>query len=129
MRWMMQIAVAMLVWGSSALADYPPAGDVPTPDLDRISSWMAYFKQQDPDLKLRLLVNPDDNRATAERVLADLEELDHALIQIRNGHTGPAPGSLKTLACLRPMCAHRSAENQADKPIQIACPQAACAGD
>jgi hypothetical protein len=103
MRLLKLLAVSMLVWGNLASANLPPngGGHQSNQDLETISSWMVHLNQFYPDLELTTSRRADLNNArTRKQALQELQALDNVL----RGLVAVPPGSLQTLACVRPQC-------------------------
>lgn len=97
MRQILGVSVAMLIWGSQAVANLPPPG--PAEDRQRISDWAAHLNRYYPtlDLRVRANLNQDTNVRSVLRELKLLEENLLGTIQL-------PVRSLKALACAKIVC-------------------------
>jgi hypothetical protein len=93
------LLIALLVWGTSTLANLPSADDNLDQDVNTINLRVSMLNVTTPglDLHTRLQLN---NIPIAQQTLSDLQLLYNAL----QGKQVVAPGSLTTLTCARALC-------------------------
>lgn len=104
MRWFKLIAVAVLVWGNSALADLAVVGD----DLQQqptIKSWLAQIQRAYPEIQVRLHPEPHD----AQVVNHTIQDLQSLFNFMRGQELVPQEG-LKTVQCKAAVCFHDGGE-------------------
>ncbi len=94
------VALAMLMWGNSAIANPSGVVDNEEQQIQIISAWTAHLNFFYPKLNLRIQSDLQDETQRA-KTLYELEFLEESL---RVPHRGITKGSLLHLACNRPAC-------------------------
>jgi len=97
MRKLWSVSVAMLIWGSQAVASLPPPAS--PAELRQISDWVAHLNHYYPTLDLSVAVSleVDQNVRNVRRELKMLEENLLGTLPLQ-------PKALKTLACPKIIC-------------------------
>ncbi len=97
MRKLWSVSVAMLIWGSQAVASLPPPAS--PAELQRISDWAAHLNHYYPtlDLEVKASLNRDQN---VRAVLREMKMLEENLLGTLNLNAR----ALQTLACKHIVC-------------------------
>ncbi len=99
MKWWQSVMLAMLVWGNAASAAYTADAQA-SQDSQTVMSWIAHLNFYFPGLSIKADAELLSNPQSRIQLLNELQLLEGYM---HGDYTMPS-GSLKELACGRPVC-------------------------